>query len=65
MLTIPEQVKRDLEEQKKLGVKGIDRAIAYLEANAKAIEEAYDDGCQIEEISEWCIKVSLHESVPA
>ena len=50
--SVAAQVKKDLEEQKKLGVRISAKALAYPETHEKEMQKYYDNGMSIEEIAD-------------
>lgn len=50
--SVADEVRKDLEEQKKLGVRVSLKALAYPHANEKEMQKYYDNGMSIEEIAD-------------
>lgn len=56
-MNIVAEVKKELEELKKIGSRIPARAIAYPEANADKINEYYDNGMSISEIADLVLVI--------
>jgi hypothetical protein len=58
MTTIAQEVKKELEEMKKIGARVTRKAIDYPEAHADEIQEMRDGGMRISEIADYVLMAS-------
>ena len=52
-MNVVEEIRRDLQELKKIGVRVPAKVFTYVDKNPKEIEELYEDGMTLTEIADF------------